>query len=289
MAVYDRHNDGVRYQTPDNTAVIGHFYTFQDETGQKRFDIESLLAQVESQASVAIEKLIAGEAISDDDRVNLSFFIAFAATRTPDHIDSVKSVLSESWGRLLDTTFANEERAKSAISSLGDAPKTDVELDNEARDLVEFVKSKQYIIEADHQVGVGFAISSACELAPILYERHWVVAHNANPRSSYVVSDAPVILSTVIPRKGKFVGVGYANIDALVSMPLSMDTGLVLFGKGQGLEHTSVSSKTVRHANMAQAHNCQRFLIGRHKALVESLAKRLKLGSTQWRPKYRTG
>src|SRR2546423_12733762 len=40
VAVFDREKNEIRLQQPVNTAVIGHFYTMEDEEGRRRFELE---------------------------------------------------------------------------------------------------------------------------------------------------------------------------------------------------------------------------------------------------------
>lgn len=55
VAVYDREKNEVRLQQPVNTAVVGHFYTMEDEQGRKRFEIEQLLSEYEGKAKPVIQ------------------------------------------------------------------------------------------------------------------------------------------------------------------------------------------------------------------------------------------
>jgi hypothetical protein len=89
VAVFDREKNEVRLQQPVNTAVIGHFYTLEDAEGRRRFELEALLADYEGKAKPAIAKLVAGGELTADERSDLAIFIAFAAMRTPDMVNSV--------------------------------------------------------------------------------------------------------------------------------------------------------------------------------------------------------
>ncbi|MCH2221908.1 MAG: DUF4238 domain-containing protein, partial [Dechloromonas sp.] len=100
VAVYDRNNNEVRLQQPVNTAVIGHFYTLEDTEGRKRFELEAVLCEYEGKAKPAIAKLIACEGLSDQERSDLSIFIALAAMRTPDMVNSVQSLNGQIPGEL---------------------------------------------------------------------------------------------------------------------------------------------------------------------------------------------
>ena len=126
----------------------------------------------------------------------------------------------------------------------------------------------------------------ALKIAPVFAGRDWVVVHRGDERKSYVTTDAPVMLTTIAPRKSSLWGIGFGNADALVAFPLDQSCVLAMFGKGGALEHHVTDSKAIRETNLGMADRCQRFVIGRDEALVRSLADHLRLARKSWRPKF---
>lgn len=41
--LYNRERKQIRPQTPHNTAIIGHYYSFENEKGEKDYSVEALL------------------------------------------------------------------------------------------------------------------------------------------------------------------------------------------------------------------------------------------------------
>jgi hypothetical protein len=181
--------------------------------------------------------------------------------------------------------FANVEQVKESMRGKPGAPASEQELEREAQEMVEFAQSDQYEITTNHGWAVGMAIRMAFEVAPILAGRNWVVVHRQTEKKSFVTSDAPVVLSTVVPRETSFWGVGFGNNDAFVAFPLTAACALTMFGSEGTLVHREIRGDAMRHMNLAVASRCQRFVIGREEALVRSLADRLGLASKQWQPK----
>lgn len=68
LALFDRETRVYRTQQPSNTGVIGHFYTFEDDQGRKRFDIEELFARVENIAAPEIACLASKENLTEEQK-----------------------------------------------------------------------------------------------------------------------------------------------------------------------------------------------------------------------------
>jgi hypothetical protein len=285
LAIYDRQLDIVRVDQPKNTGLIGHFYTFKDEEGRQRFELEEMLSDFEGKASEVITKLASREQISEEERVNLAIFIALGAFRTPDAVDSFKIFNSSFIKDIAQRMFADVKKVKDRIRSQKKSPITEEEVEIEAQDLVNFVKSGSFEITTNHQWAVGMAIQTAFKVAELLPGYDWVIAHRNNDKKSFITTDAPVFLTTVAPRKNKFYGVGFGNSDALVMFPLTESCALLMFGNNASLEHKVVTDEHIRSINLALSDSCQRFVIGRDPALVRSLADHNRLANKKWQSK----
>lgn len=285
VAVFDRESNEVRVQQPLNTGVIGHFYTMEDAEGRKRFELERLLSEYEAKASPVVKKLAAKEGVNADERTDLAIFVALAAFRTPDIVDSLKAFNSGLIEDMAKRMFADVEEVKARMRGKPDAPSTEEELEAEARELVEYAQRGQYQVKTSHKWAIGIAMKMAFNIAPILAGRDWVVIHRDNEKKSFVTTDAPVVLTTVAPRENTFWGVGFGNADALVLFPLTESCSLTMYGSEGSFQHRTAGIEQVRRTNLALADRCQRFVIGREEALVRSLADRLGLAGNKWRPK----
>ncbi|MGN6519405.1 MAG: DUF4238 domain-containing protein [Dokdonella sp.] len=285
LAVYDREFDEVRVQQPLNTGVIGHFYTFEDSEGRKRFELERMLSDFESKASPGIRKLAAREDLSADERADLSIFVALAGFRTPDIVESIKLWHSSLVDDFAKGLFADVEQVKERMRGHATAPASAIELDQQAKEMVEFVRSGAYKVTTSHRWAIGMAIMMALEIAPVLAGRNWLVVHRRSEKWSFVTSDAPVVLSTLQPRERSIWGVGFGNADAVVVFPLTQACALVIYGRDGTLRHGEIDSATMRCLNLAVSSGCQRYVVGRDRILLRSIADRLNLASKKWVPK----
>ena len=55
--LYDRDRKQYRRQTPHNTAIIGHYYAFENQEGEKDYSVEKFLSVIEGKAKATIERL----------------------------------------------------------------------------------------------------------------------------------------------------------------------------------------------------------------------------------------
>jgi hypothetical protein len=288
VAVFDRKLNEIRIQQPVNTCVIGHFYTIEDKAGYKHFELEQLLSEYETKSSQVIKKISRMEAINADERTDLAIFIAFAACRTPDIVDSLKIFNSNLIRDTAKRMFVNINEVKTRMRGKPNAPMSEEELEAEAHALVEYAQSGQYEVKTSHSWAIGMAMKMAFKIAPILAGRDWVIFHRNKEKQSFVTTDAPVLLSTVARRENSFWGIGFGNTDALVLFPLTESCILAIYGSDGDLKHCTAGAEQVRQMNLAIAERCQRFVIGRDEALVRSLTDKLCLASKKWQPKMQS-
>jgi hypothetical protein len=288
LSVYDRQKNEFRIQTPHNTGAITHFYTFTDEDGRRRYDLEHLMSEYEGKAAQIIRKLSAKEKLTDDERSDMAIFVAIMGFRTPDQIDSLKAANGEMIKRLSHMIFGSEKLAKIAVKQ---NPKnvglSDDEIEQQAKQLCEFVQSNQFTVETDHQWALGMSMSMFAKVAEILIRRDWVVMHRDSEKRSFITSDAPLILTLMQPRKNTFYGIGYASSDAMIVFPLTQASILVMYGFDGTFTHGLMTEANMKDTNRLIAERCQRFLMGRDERLVRSLVEHVQLDKTSWQPKVR--
>jgi len=288
VAVYDREVDQVRLQQPVNTGVIGHFYTMEDAEGRRRYELEQLLSEYEGKSKPVIDKLASQEDISADERSDLAIFVALAAMRTPDMVDSLKALNSGMIADIIKHVFSDVDVVAARLREDPELnEKSDDEVRTEAKLMVDMAQNDGVQVSTEHRWAVGMAIEVALEVAPIFAGRDWIVMHRDKDNKSFVTTDSPVLLTTTSHRPNNFWGVGYGNADALVFFPLKESCTLAIFGDNGNLRHIEADSERVRQLNLGMAARCQRFVIGRDEALVRSLAQATGLATTKWRPKMR--
>lgn len=288
LSVYDRQRNEFRFQTSHNTGTRTHFYTFTDNDDRRRYDLEHFMSEYEGKAAQIIRKLSAKEQLTHEERWEMAIFLAIMGLRTPDQIDTLKTATGEMIKLMYQRTFGSEKLAKIAIKQ---SPKnvglSDDEIEQQAKQLYEFVQRNQFTVEPAHQWVLGKSMQMFTKVAEILVRRNWVVLHRDSEKRSFVTSDAPLILTHMQPKQDAFFSIGYASSNAMVVFPLTQASILVMYDFDGTFTHSLMTEATMKDTNRLIAENCQHFLMGRDEKLVRSLVKHVHLDKTSWQPRVR--
>lgn len=250
LSVYDRQKNEFRVQTPHNTGAITHYYTFTDSEGRRRFDLEHLMCEYEGRAAKIIRKLSAKERLSDQERSDMAIFVAMMGFRTPDQIETLKAANGEMIKRLSQVIFGSETLAKIAVKqNPKNASLSEDEIEEQARQLREFVQRDQYTVETDHQWALGMSMNMFAKVADILVRRNWVIMHRDSDKRSFITTDAPLILTLMQPRQNTFYGIGFANSDAMVVFPLTQSSVLIMYGFDGSFAHGGMTEANIKDTN----------------------------------------
>jgi len=286
LSVYDRKMHEFKSQKCEATAVIGQFYTFEDAEGRKRYDIEKMFSEIESKAVNIIEKLSRKQEIDEQERIDFAMFVAAMAFRTPDQIQSTQSSHSDFILWITKCLFRNIEHAKHTIRSYpGNAGKSEEEIQKQAEEISDLIKNDDIQVTTDHQWAMATSLNMMKVIPAVLLDRNWIILHSDNPKRSFITSDSPVVLTTLMPRPNSFGGIGYANADALVMFPLTQNSAILMLDHGGKVIHLESNEDRMREFNRYIADRCQRFLYARDEALNRSLVDFLRLNEREWQPK----
>ena len=262
----------------------------EDVQGRRRYEVEALLSEYEGKTSPVIKKLAVRETLTADERTELAVFMALGAMRTPDIVESLQKMNS---GMILEMAKRIYSDVDRVAADLREDPKyagkSDEEVRVEAQAMVDMAQNGGFTVETSERWAVGMAIKMSLDVAPIFAGRDWVIAHRDNEKESFVTTDAPVVLTSTEPRARGIYGVGFGSADALVTFPLTQSCLLLMHGTDGGFRHIDVNADKVRSANLAMAEKCKRFVVGRDEALVKSLAEKVGLARSRWRPKMQVG
>jgi len=282
--VYDIHRDEVRPQTPKNTTVRKHFYTFEDEHGNKDYTIENILAQVEGIASKVIKLLLSSNVLSPSDRLELAMFASIMMHRIPYHLESSASLHGDLLKDMTVRLGKDKNQLEELISSF--EQETGNRIDSNIEKLADFMKSGQYEIEIDKRFVLGEMLSTSLAVAKAFAGLDWKIIR-ATPKKSFITTDNPVIVLS--PRDfdvSGFYGLGILTKGAEKYFPLSKDLCLVMLGPGEGISFLEGSTELVRTINLRLASLANSYLIGRSPQLLESIAKKLQLAGRKLPPKF---
>lgn len=268
--VFDRDCNEYRQQTPKNTALKQHYYTAETASGEKSTEIEELLSLVEGQAKVVIDKLVSRQAITDEEKEELSVFVAFMMNRVPSFEKSANEMHEKLIRRMGELMFADEARVQSMMDErereTGEKPGVS------AKELVTFYKDGEFEIEIHRNQSLRLMLSLSVDLANYFRQMNWGIFH-APPRSAFITTDNPFVLLPPDNWKPSIYGYGILTRGTRKVLPLTPEACLVMFDRGNRLFHHNIDSSTARGTNLAVARHSDRFVIARDEAHLRHVVR----------------
>ena len=298
VSVYHRKDDKIKSQGKKGTFHIPYFYSVDfskykkniPELAQKikkaygvdKIDssevkehpdiVEDLLSESENYAAVIIQKLIAGKNISDEDRIELSTFIAFMYTRTPAFRLMITGLEKKETDDKINQIFSSNDSSKEIYQKMrNNGYKEDVDLD----EIAEVVKEKRYNIKIPKEMNIKTILFSTMIIDKILYNKTWLILRTS--KSSFITSDIPVFLSHPNIYQPSAYGVGFETSGVKVIFPLSKELLLIMQNTQHGKQTSEINidKMKTRKINQLTAGRSGDYIIARDFALIEKVIKYL--------------
>ncbi|MCG8561489.1 MAG: DUF4238 domain-containing protein [Hyphomicrobiales bacterium] len=242
------------------TAVETNFYSFKDEDGQYRDDIEIWLSHVEGKAAGLYSKVLAGEILNGQERADFAMFLATLYARSP----SILRVLGETLGAEVESmmNFITADRKRFDDSVNQYISQTGKMMSEEIKDRIfNGLRDKsKYALVVNRNAMLQAAIEASERLARIFFQMGWVTTKSKGP--GLITGDSPVVQHTA---PGKFHpvfgGGGFLRLENFVSVPLSPQHCLELYwDKDYDSGVMSLTADRVRDLNRERAIFSDRFL-----------------------------
>lgn len=281
--VFDREKLTYRCDAASNIAVENHFYTFIDEDGNRRFDVEKMFSQIEGLTKPVIKKISLRETLTDQEKDILSAFAAASYLRTPDHLESINNVFGETIKKIGKMIYKSEDDVEKLLMS----DKTELSENLTAKKLFDFVHSEKYEVKVHKNWSLSMMLKLLPEISKLIFNMSWIVAHTKNENKAFVTSDVPVSIISGPSKSRSFEGVGFATPGAIKAFPLTSSTCLLILDRGHEVNHIDLDSDTVRKINLSIVANCKRYVIGRDEKLIRSLVTELAIDKSRWQSKLR--
>ncbi len=272
--LFDREKKQYRCQTPHNTALIGQYYVFENEKGEKDYSVEKYLSAVEGKAKSAIQKLEARDTILPEERFNLAHFIALLMVRSPKFDRVVNEVADAAAKHIVKHAVPTVEAAGELVRQHGE--KTGAkEITPES--MFKFIHDEKFKMVTNRNFVISAMLDQAQKATLDVAMMDWMVVH-ADKSSAFITTDEPIgfIVPDEFRRSGEPVlGLGSQKITKFI--PLSQSVALLLGKQGGGFGHFGVHREQIRDLNILVATECDRYVIGRDEALVRSVVKQGKV------------
>lgn len=273
--LYDRERKQYRPQTPHNTAIIGHYYTFENEKGEKDYGVEKFLSVIEGKAKVTISKLEAHDAITPEERLYLAHFIAFLMVRTPKFHREANQIADAAAKHLVKHAIPNVDAAAELLRQHDKEKGQKSEITPES--MFKFIHNEEFRMEMNRDFVISAMLDQAEKVTLDVAMMDWMVVH-ADKRTGFITTDEPIgfIVPDEFRRSGEPV-LGLASQKITKFVPLSQRVGLLIGRHGGGFRHFDFYRDQVRDLNLMVASECDSYVIGRDEALVRSVVKQSKV------------
>ena len=276
VAVYDRNQNTYRSQPPNNTAVVGHLYTFEDDAGRKRFEVEELFSKIEGYAAPVIESVAGGRLPSADDREAIAYFAAAALVRTPGMAASTEKLFAHLIGKGARDRMSTEAQAAQELATY--AAETGAELTISPKEIFDFVHQGEYTIKIHKNIILAAMSANIKRIGDLFVQANWEIIRISSDRAAFITSDFPVSLFARegIPESSP---IGIATPGVVKTLALTSSVCLAMFEPGGKVRERAAVRERIRSINAGQALQSQRFLVARDAQLLRSVVKRTDLQS----------
>jgi hypothetical protein len=256
--VYDRKSKVYKHLHPKVVCSANDFYTiFSKDGGQIRTVESEFMAPLDQIASVALNKIAAGQWSSPEIVEAVSGLIGVQRTRTPSFRRAVSALIGANLEQYIRIGFSDVERARQLIANYEKG--TGEKMGPIAEELVEVVRSGGISVEATETGFLSLMTGAARDLAEVVNRVRWCVLE-APAKTGFITCDDPFV--TVPPPSNKDNGVGIALPGSKSYFPLTRRFCLEV----EPLPHTVTGRKTGAHGtrliNKNIAANSDRFILG---------------------------
>ncbi|QIN78290.1 DUF4238 domain-containing protein [Rubrobacter marinus] len=267
--VHDWQQGCIEERTIKKLTVRRHYYSADTRGGGRDAGPEKVLAELEDRVAPILRSLRPGWQPGAQEKVLLAHFAALMKFRVSGYRPWALRYAEENEAEIRGRVFPDPEALREDLRRHGQPEAEDPEtVERVFRDIhsvaYELTLTKNHMLERMFSIGA--------KAAGALLRRDWVFGW-APEGASFVTSDDPFVLMdpALGPPAGYMGDVGFAVARALALLPLTQKTCLVAFGEGGGVHHLKYSRKDVRDINIVQTKHYERWLIARHKPLLERL------------------
>jgi hypothetical protein len=240
---YEHESKKWKKKSPKNIASKPDFYSFVDQKGKRRDEIEKGLSIIEGKtASIYRNKIYNGQYLSNQEKATIAEFIAFMVTRVPKFHNLIDSSVSELTTRMMEMYKTRPEAAKKF--------KEEYERDIGKKLPEEFDESRldpsKYKINASKSFILKMMVSLT-EIAKIIFNMSWTFLHTTG-KAWFITSDNPFSMRN--PKSNSpLYGHGLMSQDIEVTIPLSKQICLLATWKKGLWPHIDVPQLVVEELN----------------------------------------
>lgn len=216
--VYDKDTGNVFNATPANIGCEKHYHTFVNELGEKDTEtIEKLYESVETPAGALFKKLHNGSHLNDEDKASFAMFATTMMVRVPNYRNNIEKVSAEVIDQMNKVLAADKDAYEKSYRRFQKATGTPEDIPVE--ELRQFVLGGEYTLTVDPQFSLALSVKNILYLYGIFHKMKWIFIKATDYK--FLTSDNPLFYYDPTHDRNSFYGVGLANKNIEVTLPLS--------------------------------------------------------------------
>lgn len=237
-----------RVQSAKSEAVKDFYYS--QDMGDEDYPLDSINTYIEGYTAPVLQELSTTKApLPDASKLLFSYFIANLALRVPAYIEEMSETMVNALEQVDDMAKKITQKMEVKIGEnkpyiqAGSRKYTY----KEWRDFLESLRQQN----KEGKALIETTMSTVADLAPVIAHMSWVILTAPNG-VFFVTCDRPVVLTDL---EGSRIGAGWANRNAVGTLPLSPSRYLVLYGSPSGKwQYQRASKEAVEDLNSRTIH-----------------------------------
>lgn len=233
-------------------AALAGYFSFADDAGNETDELERLLSRIESVAANLIRgKVRSRTPLTDEERMDLSLFIATMQARVPGQREHVGEFMAEMGRKMMAVTahtMKQDPRRWEAYKRRFEKD-TGTKLPDDFQP--EDLDPSHYKVTTNPQVSMALSFSTLEPVALMVANKGWRFVVTLDP-TLFVTSDFPFGVYDPVT-DGTFYGPALASPKTEVSMALTKTIALLAGGEMEGTQWVNASERIVAQINTRTA------------------------------------
>jgi len=263
-----------RISTIESTGYEKYLYSVTLDNGQRSDTLEDVIAKIETKAAPIIDKLIASNPLTDEERASFASFMALMYVRTNSFRGQYAQIMMNAYQFQMFATAQDDGAFQSFIKRYqrdqGDLTKEKIKSVREG-----MLNPKKFIVSVDKEWTLQ-ALSVHEKLCPILYDMRWSILRAPEPHY-FITSDNPLFFDVPSEHKHPFYGGGLIHKKVELTFPLSQKNCLLATWDKELPREIEIKPSMVKQSNKIRSVSASRFLFGPRRDIgIERLGEKYK-------------
>ncbi|MBL7131062.1 MAG: DUF4238 domain-containing protein, partial [Candidatus Omnitrophica bacterium] len=222
LYIYDKVDKPVFESSPEGIAYENHYFSFMTPHGERDSEtVENNIMLLEGEFARVVKKIHNCEDLTVDDRIVFALFMASMIVRIPNMRDNIRKSTGETIKHISVFMASHKENFERMMEKY--ERDTGKQIGMNVEELRQWMKNPDnYDVTVDKQYAIAMALSLLENFARVFFQMKWAFLR-ATDDYKYMTGDNPLQYIDPTHNPRSFYGVGLANKNIEVSLPLSKE------------------------------------------------------------------